>query len=228
MKSLKFKTLVAQSVLAGWVRGFFATCRSPLETEKGYVEAQLSGRCFFGSFPWPHPQWRQIKGVKNMMCCYRHWSTQSRSSFDTHSDIGLRLTQFPRREGRWGKRQVKRSAQIKCLTNCSLVCSSRNAQQLKAADGKWFMGGSMNHHGNKKIDWTAWAKVSCAGTSASCEELLWMEPHMSSPSPCLNSGNCEVEPLETGGATTSNKTAHSASRVSESTRLNSDWICSSG
>ena len=25
-----------------------------------------------------------------------------------------------------------------------------------------------------------------------------MEPHMSSPSPCLNSGNCEVEPLETG------------------------------
>ena len=50
----------------------------------------------------------------------------------------------------------------------------------------------MNHHANKPRVEQLDQKFG-AGTSASvladilgsCEELRWMEPHMSSPSPCL-------------------------------------------
>ena len=67
------------------------------------------------------------------------------------------------------------------------LCTS----QLREKLGR-FVGSIMNHHAIKPKVEQLDQKFG-AGTSASvladilgsCEELRWMEPHMSSPSPCL-------------------------------------------
>ena len=46
---------------------------------------------------------------------------------------------------------MKKSAQLKCLTICSLICrSAAERRRLKAAVGNRFGGGSMKDHENKK------------------------------------------------------------------------------
>ena len=47
---------------------------------------------------------------------------------------------------------MKRSAQLKCLTICSLICrSAAELRRLKAAVGNLFGGGSMKDHESKPI-----------------------------------------------------------------------------
>ena len=109
----------------------------------------------------------------------------------THSDTCIQLTQLPRWEER--RRTARWKSQRNCMLNivqsgCKMINrwlsktvwleKVSESAQVKAAfsscnaEGKWFVGSIMNHHGNKKGDWTACAKV-VAGTHQS---VLWCFP----------------------------------------------------
>ena len=99
-------------------------------------------------------------------------STQVGRLSGSHSDIGFQLAQFPSWEGRWGKRKVKRSAQLKCWTNVEL--SDRNLarpaathERLRTAVGNLFVGeyreeGPWNQR--TAAGWTIGVSVLKAGT----------------------------------------------------------------
>ena len=110
---------------------------------------------------------------------------------ETHSDTCIQLTQLPRWEER--RRTARWKSQRNCMLNivqsgCKMINrwlsktvwleKVSESAQVKAAfsscnaEGKWFVGSIMNHHGNKKGDWTACAKV-VAGTHQS---VLWCFP----------------------------------------------------
>ena len=74
---------------------------------------------------------------------------------------------------------MKRSAQLKCLTICSLICrSAAELRRLKAAVGNLFGGGSMKDHGNNETatGWTIGVSVLKAGTSVPRPELISVPP----------------------------------------------------
>ena len=80
----------------------------------------------------------------------------------SHLVTGFAVNSVPRGNG-WGKRKVKRSAQLKCWTKCSLVCRTRlNDGGWKLLKETCLRGKYRDQLPCKQTEsGTAWSKVGC-------------------------------------------------------------------